>query len=302
MGRQSLKNVLLIGSSGQLAPHLIRELSASPHLALTVLSRSTPSSRSRNAKFITLPSPYKYEDLASCLKGKDAVVNLIPSGQFEITVIDLCIREGVKRYIPPEFGARTDNDMVVEKVPIVAMKKRVKDLLQSKEREGISWTGVVCGAFLDSGIKNGFLGFDIKNKQARLYDQGEHNMDVTLLSDVGKAVASILSDHPTETKNQYVYINTFLTSQNSVLKPLEKESGKFEISHAGAKEANEEGTARIKKGDFGGVKDSLMGRMASGKDGINGEGKHNELLLGRGTRGLEDLDGVVGDITRSSWQ
>ena len=66
------------------------------------------------------------------------------------TVIDLCVKQGVKRYIPPDFGARSDNDTVVERVPVVAMKKRVTEYLQTKETEGLAWTSVICGAFLDS--------------------------------------------------------------------------------------------------------------------------------------------------------
>ena len=142
------------------------------------------------------------------------------------------------------------------------------------------------------GIQTGFLGFDLKTKTARVYDEGKHDMDVTLLSDVGDAVAAILK-HPEETANRYVYINTFYTSQSTILTTLEKQLGKFEFSSVGAFEANAEGTARIRQGDYGGVKDSLMGMMASGADGVNGEGKDNELLLGRKTREVKELDSVI---------
>ena len=56
----------------------------------------------------------------------------------------------MKRYIPPDFGARSDNDSVAEKVPVVAMKKRVREYLQTKEGEGLTWTAVIPGSFLDS--------------------------------------------------------------------------------------------------------------------------------------------------------
>ena len=145
---------------------------------------------------------------------------------------------------------------------------------------------------MNRGLKTGFLGFDIPNKTARLYDQGKHPFDMSPLTDVANAVVGVLT-HPEETKNRYVHINTFYTSQAKTLEALEKELGSFQVSTVGAKEANEEGAARIKKGDFGGIKDSLMGFMAGGEEGGNGEGVDNELVLGRATKDEGELGAVV---------
>ena len=154
---------------------------------------------------------------------------------------------------------------------------------------------------LKRGIKNGFLGFDLKNKKAGLYDEGEHDFDLTLLSDVGKAVASTLADRSAETENRYVHVNTFFASQNSILAALTSLLGEFEVSRVGAQKANESGTARIKNFDFGGAKDSLMGMMASGINGVNGKGKDNELLLGRRTREVRELEKVVEGAVREGY-
>ena len=65
-------------------------------------------------------------------------------------VIGLAVKAGVQRYVPPDFGLRSDNDELAKRTPIVAMKKRVREYLQTQEVKGLSWTSVICGAFLDS--------------------------------------------------------------------------------------------------------------------------------------------------------
>ena len=82
--KMALQEVLLIGSSGILAPHLIKSLSTCPQVSLTVLSRSQPKSPTQNAQFVSLPTPYKNEELAEVVKGKDAIINLVPPGQFDL--------------------------------------------------------------------------------------------------------------------------------------------------------------------------------------------------------------------------
>lgn len=149
----------------------------------------------------------------------------------------------------------------------------------------------------DRGLTNGFLGFDLKQKKAKLYDDGKHDLDLTVLSDVGEAVRGIL-ERPDETKNRYVHVNTFCTSQSKILGILEDQLGRFEVSRVKAQDANKEGSARIKRGDMGGVKDSLMGVMASGLNGVNGEGKDNLMLLGRVTRDARELEDYMRKIVK----
>ena len=122
-------------------------------------------------------------------------------------------------------------------------------------------------------------------------------MDVTLLSDVARAVASVI-EQPDETNNRYVYINTLLASQSDILSTLEQQRGGFGVSHVGAAEACAEGTAKLKKGDFSGLRDSLLGALCSGVKDANGEGKDNKLLLGQETRPLADLEGVIRTILK----
>lgn len=76
-------------------------------------------------------------------------------------VIDESIKAGVKRYIPPDFGARSDVETVVEMLPLVKGKKDVRELLAKKvEEQGeggtMSWTAILPGGFLDWCVFSSF--------------------------------------------------------------------------------------------------------------------------------------------------
>ena len=124
-------------------------------------------------------------------------------------------------------------------------------------------------------------------------------MDLTLLSDIARAVIGILN-HAKETQNRYVYINTFFTSPAIILSVLEKQIGQtFEREVKDAERANQEGSEAVAKGDFGGARDMLMGMIAGADESVvNGYGKDNELLLGHGTRPEGELEEVVGRILK----
>ncbi|KAL6718002.1 hypothetical protein ACLMJK_004087 [Lecanora helva] len=294
---QPLRNVLVVGASGNLAPIIIKTISNDPTFNLTVLSRDGSSSlASANTKLIRLPTPYQADALYSVLKGQDAIINMIPPFDLDAhkTVIDVAIKAGVKRYIPPEFSSRDDNPYVTTRVPFAAVKGNLVDLLVSKEQEGLSWTGVVCGGFLDWGIKVGFLGLEIANRKAVLYNNGTQRLDLTLLSDIARAVVGILK-HPLETKNRRVNINTLFTSPSVILSVLEKQIGQtFDRQLKDADSANKEGREAVERGDMSGARDMMMGLMSGGaEEMVNGYGKDNDLLLGHGTRSDEYLEEIV---------
>lgn len=66
---------------------------------------------------------------------------------------------GVYRYITSDFSAKSQDPYVVSRWPIAAMRMKVKEMVQSKEIEGLSWTSVFCGGFFDWYVLNLFLQF-----------------------------------------------------------------------------------------------------------------------------------------------
>ncbi|KAF2810515.1 isoflavone reductase [Mytilinidion resinicola] len=261
----SIKNVILVGAGGNLGPAILEQLIASP-LNVTVLSRKESTS--------TFPSEVKvikvdYTDasaLASALKGQDAVISVLATaaGAVQPKIIDAAIAAGVKRFIPTEFGSDTASADVRAIVPAFEGKKAVVDYLKNREKE-ISWTALVTGPFFDWGLKVGFLGPNLKEKTAEVIDHGTAPFTATNLATIGKAVVSILQ-HEAETKNQYVYISSFRTSQAEIVALIEKFTGdKLTVTSVDSNELLAEAAKKIQAGNHFGVFDQIKVSIVSEK-------------------------------------
>lgn len=210
-----------------------------------------------------------------------------------IKFIDAAIKANVKRFIAGEYGSKTTEPRVNDAVPLFGAKVEVRDYLKSKESSGLTWTGIINGAFFDWGLRVGFLGFNFKEHTATIYGSGDAKTDVTLLSTIGKATGSVL-EHAAETANKYVSINSFFVSQNEILAALEKTSGKkWETTEITIAEANKVGKEKLDQGDFSGTVLLIAGLAYSGHEWVHHYGSDNKML---GLTQNEDLETVVAKI------
>jgi hypothetical protein len=86
-----------------------------------------------------------------------------------------------------------------------------------------------------------------------IFDGGNRAFSATNLSQVGNAVVAVLSK-PEETANQFIYIDSFTTTQNEILAKLEKATGeKWKITESTTEEAKAEGQALFARGDYSGL-------------------------------------------------
>lgn len=92
--------------------------------------------------------------LVSVLEGQDAVVNVVGTGGFDDyqkRLIHASAYVGVKRYIPSDFGADTQNPRCAEICPIFSRKEQALEYLKQRGNYGdtFTWTSIASGAFLD---------------------------------------------------------------------------------------------------------------------------------------------------------
>ncbi len=173
-------------------------------------------------------------------------------------LIDAAIAAGVKRFLPSEFGSNTLDKRGHAIVPAFEAKFGTVTYLQSKEKE-ISWTSIVTGPFLDWGLRIGFFGLDGSSKTATIFDDGEAVFSTTNLHQIGVATVNALRNADL-TKNQYVYISGFQTTQKEILATAEKVTGtKWTVKNASVKDHIEEGRAKLQAGDFSGILNLLQG-------------------------------------------
>ncbi|KAL9608216.1 MAG: hypothetical protein Q9167_006938 [Letrouitia subvulpina] len=294
----SLQNIVIIGASGNLGPSILGGLENNPAYTITALTRKGSSSTfPSHIKVFRIDDSFPSDQLAEAFKGQDVVINLMPPVNIDQhkTVIDAAAQAGIKRYLPGEFGSDTENPDVVAMVPLFGAKVQILNYLKSKVSTGMTWTGVATGAFFDWGLNVGFLGFDLKNQSAKIYDDGNARFSTSVLSTIGKAVDGVLS-HPAETANKMIFVQSFTTTQNEVLAALEKATGKkWAVTNLSAEKTRLEGLEKLGKGDFSGIADTIIGAVFSGNKSSDFESQKklsNDLL------GLkkESLDEAINQV------
>jgi hypothetical protein len=254
-----IKNVALVGASGNLGPSILDAFLKNGNFNITVISR--PESKA------TFPSSVKVlkidqtdsNALTDAFKGQDAAVVTVGAGQLadQQRYIDAAIAAGVKRFVPSEFGSDLSDPEINKLVPIFQPKLETAKYLKSKESDTFSWTSFTTGPFFDWGLQVGFLGFDLANKKARIWDDGDVPFSSSNLSLIGQAVAAALSsDYVADTKNKEVYVASHTTTQKDILAELEKQTrgddknAKWQVEKVDGTKLFEEAHGRIQSGKF----------------------------------------------------
>lgn len=192
---------------------------------MTVFSRSINQAKEMPDGVKLIQVDYSSIDsLVAGLRGQDAVVSTVgaPALGGQKVVIDSCIKAGVKRYIPCDWGAIT-TDPAAESLPINAISVDIQRYLKQKAQSGeLEYTVFAVGPFLDYLISVPFA-VDFQNHTVDLYDNGVHPFSTTSVSSIGKAVAGALKN-ASATRNRVVHIHDIVLTQGKILALAKKYS------------------------------------------------------------------------------
>jgi uncharacterized protein YbjT (DUF2867 family) len=169
----TIKNVALIGASGNLGPSILNAFLANGSFNVTVISRESSTATFPSGVKV-IKTDYSSNSLVSAFEGQDAVVSIAGPGQLsdQQQYIDAAIAAGVKRFMPSEFGSDISNPKARELVPIFAPKAQVTEYLEAKESDTFSWSAVANGPFFDwvSSHNNNNLQYKIRaNQRIRVF-------------------------------------------------------------------------------------------------------------------------------------
>ena len=146
-------------------------------------------------------------------------------------------------------------------------------------------------------MKSGFMGFNMAEHQALIFNEGNDTWSTTRLASIGLAVKNAMLI-PDQTANRYLFIDSFTVSQNQVLAAFEKATAdKWDVTRVDAEEQRKIGMDKMAQGDFSGAM-SLI-RYINCVDGHGGnyalyEETANELL----SLPKQTLDEVIEDILK----
>lgn len=203
-------------------------------------------------------------------------------------------KAGVPYVMPNGYGGDIDNVRLGEETMLGPMAKANRDEI---ERLGMQWITVCCGFWYDYSLAGGEarFGFDFDKRSVTLYDDGNTKNSTSTLSQVGRAVASLLSlkelpddEHdrdPTVSGflGKGVYVKSFVVSQNDIFESVKRVTGTSDadwtIIHEDTKKRYEDGLAQVKAGNMAGFSKMLYARAFYPDDSNDISAKaQNELL------------------------
>lgn len=196
--------------------------------------------------------------------------------------------------MPSEFSASSLDAGVQQLLPMFAVKKDLIEYLKSKESAGLSWTAISISGLFDWGLASGFLGYDIKNKTATIWDDGNKPFTVTNAKQLGASVTAVLQN-PNKTANQFLYVASVETTQNEILAAFEEASGeKWTVNKVNTKDQLDEAVKKLGAGDFSGAVTLVLATIYSSTPGLHSNYAKDEALANE-TLGLqlEDVKGTV---------
>ncbi|CAI6341121.1 unnamed protein product [Periconia digitata] len=255
-----LKNIAILGPRGNVGSGVITELlKKSNNFSITAISRpSSTYEAPPNSDVTTKSVDYaSFDSLRDAFAGQDAIVNCITGGatQYEPSklIIDAAIAAGVPFYFANEFVGNIKTEQFIRLPESRAgAKARIRTYLEELGQQGkLQWTALNGGPFFDMWLMKGPAGFDVVNRQARIYGTGEHPLYWTPLSTIARTVANMLAN-PAPFVNHPVYICPFKgLTQNKLLETLETVLGaKFETTAVDVALMNKNAKIAMERGDF----------------------------------------------------
>jgi hypothetical protein len=132
----------------------------------------------------------------------------------------------------------------------------------------ISYTLFVPSGWIDQGLLNGFLGFDIKSRTATLVDDGIHKATGCTKPFIAQAVLDMLHRPASETENKKIQIAEVEYSGAELLANLEQETGaKWTVTHVTSAALLKKAESAAASGNFMGVMVSLLHVLNYGGSG-----------------------------------
>ncbi|KAM0458566.1 hypothetical protein ACHAPV_005958 [Trichoderma viride] len=273
------RNVVLVGASGSIGKIILEGLVADGSFNITVISRKD-SSTTFPSRVTVYKSDFSEEDLEAAFKGQDAVISALGKDGLgeQKKLVDAAIKAGVKRFLPSEFSASTQNTAVLQLLPLFGQKVELIEYLKAKQSADFSWTGIATSLLFDWALANGFLEYDIATRTATIWDDGDKKFTLTNEKDLGAATAAVLKK-PEETANKYLFISSVETSQNEILAALEETTGtKWAVNKTTTKEQVDAAHQKLGAGDFSGALVLVRAIVFSDIPGLKSNYAKDEVL------------------------
>ncbi|TVY26264.1 hypothetical protein LHYA1_G004959 [Lachnellula hyalina] len=276
--KNAIERVAIVGAGGTIGSHIANALLKTGRHTVTTLSRKDSGNRFPEG---VLVASVDYDDeatIVAALKGQQLlIITMAPTAPRDThsKLVQAAAKAGIPYVMPNGYGGDIDNIKLGEDTMLGPVAKANRDEI---ERLGMQWITVCCGFWYDYSLAGGDarFGFDFDKRSLTIYDGGNTKTSTSTLSQIGRAVAKVLSlnELPEDENdnsltlsaflNKGVYIKSFVVSQNDMFDSVKRVTGttdtEWTITHEDSKKRYEDGLAQVKVGNMAGFSKMLYAR------------------------------------------
>ncbi|KAL4913635.1 hypothetical protein BDW62DRAFT_205407 [Aspergillus aurantiobrunneus] len=314
--RNAIERVAIVGAGGTVGRHIATALLKTGRHAVTALSRKDSSNKLPEG---VLVAPVNYDDeatLVAALKDQQfLIITMAPTAPRDThsKLVQAAAKAGVPTVMPNGYGGDIENVKLGEETLLGPVAKADRDEIEAL---GMQWVTVCCGFWYEYSLAGGEarFGFDFDKRSLTLYDDGNTRNSVSTLSQVGRAVARVLSfkELPDDENdqsltlsmflNKAVYIKSFVLSQNDIFDSVKRVTGTTDadwtVTHEATRKRYEDGLAQVKGGNMAGFGKMLYARAFYPDDLSELSAKAQNDILGLPEERLDDFTEVGIEMVR----
>ncbi|CAG7972396.1 unnamed protein product [Penicillium olsonii] len=312
----TIERVAIVGAGGTIGSHIVKALLETGRHTVTAISRKGSDNKLPEGVQI---APVNYDDAATivaALKGQQfLIITMAPTAPRDThsKLVQAAAKAGIPYVMPNGYAGDIENVKIGEDMMLGPIAQAQRDEIESL---GMQWITVCCGFWFDYSLAGGEsrFGFDFDKRTLTVFDDGNTKNSTSTLSQVGRAVAKVLSlkelpeDENDKTLtlasylNKGVYIKSFVISQNdmfeSVKRVTDTTDADWTITHEDTKKRYAEGLAQVKTGNMAGFSKLLFARGFYPDDPSDLSAKAQNELLGLPDESLDESTQVAIDLVK----
>ncbi|KAJ3342621.1 hypothetical protein HDU93_001600 [Gonapodya sp. JEL0774] len=262
-------------ASGHVGQYIVAELLKTGKHTITALTRTDSPSSLPGGVAVARVDYNNHASLVAALRGQEILIitlSAVAPPDTQTKLVDAAIEAGVQWVLPNEWGIDGTEPGFLEDIPVF---QRIVDFRRWLDTKNISYISAVTGFWYEWSLAMpDAFGFNIQQKSATLFDDGNVKMTISTWPQVGRYVAALLSlpvsdpnpSVPTleRYKNSAVYVSSFTINQNDMLDSLLRVTGSARSDWTITTEASKDrflaGAEAMKKGDYMGFVKVLYSR------------------------------------------
>lgn len=291
MAKSYVKNIAVVGASGNVGKYITKELLATGKHTVTAITRSNATTKAPEGVQVAKVDYENKSSVVDALKGQEVLIIslsvMAPQGT-QAMLIEAAAEAGVSWVMPNEYSPDFGNKNLLHFGKDALLGPGIIEAREHIERLGVSsWVGLVSGFWYPHVMAHPLTpyGFDIPNKTVTFFDDGRTRIPHTTLEQSGRVVAALLSlpvdgvdPCLSQWRNRPCYCSSFTLSQKEMFDAIcavtgDKESD-WTIKYEPSVERHKRAQDMLQKGDRAGSLLTMVTRVFF----QDGAGDYSDLI------------------------